>query len=150
MRRRDIASSTILFLIGLFILLYAPRYGLGSLGTPGSGFMPFFTGLVICSFSMIVLVKAFIDKSTELEQIWAEVNFPKLIITILIVILYIFLLKKLGFIICTFPLMLILFRYIGYQSWLISIVGASLSSIIAYLLFEIWLNAQLPKGIFGF
>ena len=150
MRRHDLISSTILFFIGLFIVFYAPQFGLGSLSMPGPGFMPFLTGLFICSFSAITFLRALLNKSVEVEEIWAKIKFQKLIFTILVLIVYALLLKKIGFIICTFLLILILVRYTGSRTWLTSILCGSLSSILSYLLFETWLKSQLPKGILGF
>jgi len=150
MGRHDLVSSLILFFIGLFIVFYSPQYGLGSAGTPGSGFMPFLTGLVICSFSIITFLRAFLNKSVGVEKIWAKIKFRKLIFTIMMLIVYTLLLEKIGFIICTFFLILMLVRYVGSQNWFTSILSGSLGSILSYLLFETWLKAQLPKGILGF
>ena len=41
-------------------------------------------------------------------------------------------------------------RFVGSENWLRSIVGAVLTSILSYLLFDTWLQANLPKGILGF
>ena len=150
MRRHDFISSTILFAIGLFIIFYAPQFGLGSLSVPGPGFMPFLAGLVICGFSIITLLRAFLSKSVGVEKIWANVKLKKMILTLLMLIVYTFLLRKIGFMICTFFLILILVRLAASRSWLSSIFIGGLSSILSYLLFETLLRAQLPKGIFGF
>jgi len=132
------------------IIFYAPQFGLGSPSTPGPGFMPFLTGWVICSFSMITFLRAFLDKSAGIEKIWAKVKFRKLIFAVMVLIIYTLLLNRLGFIISTFFLILILMRYTGSQTWLTSILGGGLSSILSYFLFDTWLKAQLPKGILGF
>ena len=150
MRRHDLISSTMLFVIGLFIVFYAPQFGLGSPSVPGPGFMPFLAGLVICSFSTITFLRAFLSKSAGVEKIWANVKLKRMILTLLMLIVYTFLLRKLGFMICTFFLILILLRFAVSRSWLVSILGGGLSSILSYLLFETLLRAQLPKGIFEF
>jgi len=150
MRRHDLISSTILFVIGLFIVFYAPQFGLGSLSVPGPGFMPFLAGLVICGFSIITFIRAFLTKSAGVDEIWANVKLKKMILTLLMLIVYTFLLRKIGFIICTFFLILILVRLAASRSWLSSILIGGLSAILSYLLFETWLKAQLPKGILGF
>lgn len=150
MRRHDLISGSILFLIGLFILFYAPQFGLGSLSVPGPGFMPFLSGLVICIFSVITFLKAALSKPAEVEKIWAGIKFRRLIFVILMIVIYTLLLKKLGFIICTFFLILMLLHYTGSRTWFVSILYGGLSAILSYLLFEVWLKAQLPKGIFGF
>lgn len=150
MKRHDLISSGILFGFGLLILLYAPEFGLGRLNSPGSGFMPFLSGLVICGFSATNFFQALQKKATPSEKIWDKVNFRKLIWVMLILCAYAILLERTGFIIDTFLLILILMRYVGSEPWLKSILGAVLSSILTYLLFETWLSAQLPRGIFGF
>ncbi len=150
MRRHDLISSTIFFCFGLFIVLFAPQFDLGVPSSPGPGFMPFLTGLIICSFSITIFFRAFFDKSTEIEKIWAGVRFGKLISLNLMLIAYAFLINPLGYIICSFFLILFLMRYIGLQNWKRSIFGGGLSSILSYLLFDTWLKVQLPTGIFGF
>jgi ABC-type phosphate/phosphonate transport system permease subunit len=150
MKRHDLISSVVFFCVGLFIVLYAPQFDLGSLRSPGSGFMPFLSGLIVCGLATTTFLRAFFDKSDEVEKIWAEVKLLKLISTILILIAYAFLISLLGYIICSFFLILFLTRYIGSQTWPKSVLLGVLSSILSYLLFETWLKAQLPIGILGF
>jgi putative tricarboxylic transport membrane protein len=150
MRTHDLISSTIFFFIGLFIVFYAPQFDLGSPSTPGSGFMPFLAGLVICIFSIITFLHAFVKKPDQPERIWAKIKFRRLISTLLILIAYTLLLDKIGFMICTFFLILILVRYAGSQPWFTSVLVGGASSFLSYLLFETWLKAQLPQGILGF
>ena len=150
MRRHDLISSTVLFVIGLFIVFYAPQFGLGSLSVPGPGFMPFLAGLVICGFSIITLLRAFLSQSAGVEKIWTNIKLRRMILTLVMLIIYTSLLRTLGFVICTFFLILILVRFAVSRSWLSSILIGGLSSILSHLLFETLLKAQLPKGIFGF
>ncbi len=49
-----------------------------------------------------------------------------------------------------FPLDHFFIHFVGSESWLRSIVGAILTSILSYLLFDTWLQANLPRGISGF
>jgi putative tricarboxylic transport membrane protein len=149
MRRHDLLSSVIFFCIGLFIVFYSPQFNIGSLSTPGTGFMPFLTGLIICGLSVATFIRAIFDKATHTEKIWAEVKFKKLILSTIVLIAYALLLEPLGFIIDTFFLILFLTRYMGSQTWKRSILCGVSSSILSYLLFETWLKAQLPRGMFG-
>lgn len=150
MKRHDFISSAVIFCVGLFITFYAPQFGIGSLMTPGTGFMPFLTGLIICGFAITIFLQALLDKSGRTEKIWVGIKFKKLILSVLILIAYAFLLESFGFIIDSFLLILFLTRYMGSQTWKRSILCAVLSSVLSYLLFETWLKAQLPRGIFGF
>jgi putative tricarboxylic transport membrane protein len=150
MRTHDLTSSVILFLAGLFIVLYAPQYDLGRPSEPGPGFMPFLAGLAMLIFSTLTFLGGLREKRTAAQRIWSNIEWRKLVFTIVTLIVYTVFLDKIGFIICTFFLILILVRYAGSSSWLVSILGGGLSSILCYLLFETWLRTQLPKGIFGF
>ena len=150
MKKHDLKSGVLFFCFGLFICLYSPQFGLGRLHSPGSGFMPFLTGLIICGFSTFIVLHAFFDTTDRAEKIWAKVKPLRLISTMLMLVAYSFLLQPLGFFICTFLLIFFLMRYLGFQTWRRTILGALLSSVLSYLLFVTWLKVELPKGIFGF
>jgi putative tricarboxylic transport membrane protein len=150
MRRHDLISSTIWFCTGLFITLYAPQFDLGTASMPGSGFMPFLAGIFICIFSALTFLQAHFDKEGKTEKLWENIRFRKLIFVVSGLLIYTFFLDIVGFLICTFLLILFFIHFVGSENWLISIVGAVLTSILSYLLFDTWLQANLPKGILGF
>jgi putative tricarboxylic transport membrane protein len=150
MRRYDLINSSLCFFFGLSIVLYAPEFDLGSLRAPGSGFMPFLSGLLICGFSAMTFLQSLLDKSTEVEKVWAGVRFQKLIFVVLLLLLYGVLIKPLGFIVCSFLLMLIIIHYVGSQTWLASLLVSIFSSVGSYVLFEVWLSVPLPRGILEF
>jgi len=150
MKRHDLMSSIILFLAGLFTLLSAPQYDLGSPETPGPGLMPFLSGILMCIFSIVTFFKAYLDKSGQMREIWVNIRFRKLTFVFLMLLLYTLFLEKVGFLVCTFFFIFLLLRFVEPQPWLTSLLGGGLTSILAYLLFETWLKAQLPRGILGF
>ncbi len=150
MRRHDLITSTVGFFAGLFVILYAVQYDLGTADMLGPGFMPFLSGILICSFATITFLKAYLDKSGERKEVWGNIRFRKLIFVLFMLFFYTLLIERVGFILCTFFLIVFLIRFVDPQTWLTSLLGGGLSSILLYLLFETWLKAQLPKGIFGF
>ena len=150
MKRYDLINSSLCFFFGLSIILYAPEFDLGSLRAPGSGFMPFLSGLLICGFSGITFFRALFDQSTEVEKVWAGVKFQKLIFVLLMLLLYGVLMNTLGFIVCSLLLLLITVRYVGSQTWRGAILVSIISSVGSYVLFEVWLSVPLPRGILGF
>jgi putative tricarboxylic transport membrane protein len=152
MKKPDMGTSALLFCVGLFILFYAPEFELGTMSLPGPGFMPFCTGILICAFSIFTFFQALFSPKTAGEKIWAGVRFQKLFLVLGALVIYSLLFKPLGFLLSTFILIFVLMRYIEpqRQSWVFCFLGGFFSSGLSYLLFEIWLKAQLPKGIFGF
>ncbi len=150
MRRHDLLSSTVWFCTGLFIMLYAPQFDLGTASEPGSGFMPFLAGILMCIFSAVTFGQAYFNQDRKSEKLWENIQLQKLIFVALGLLIYTFFLNIVGFLICTFLLILFFIRFVGSENWLKSIVGAILTSIFCYLLFDKWLQANLPRGIFGF
>jgi hypothetical protein len=43
-----------------------------------------------------------------------------------------------------------LFRFVEPQKWVVAVGGSALASIASYVVFELWLKTQLPRGILGF
>ena len=150
MRRHDLISSTVWFCAGLFITLYAPQFDLGTASAPGTGFMPFLAGIIMCIFSAVTFGQAYFNKDRAYEKIWDNIQFQKLIFVALGLLIYTFFLDIVGFLICTFLLILFFIRFVGSENWFKSIIGAILTSIFCYLLFDKWLQANLPRGILGF
>jgi putative tricarboxylic transport membrane protein len=150
MRRHDLISSALLFFVGLFTVVIAPQYDLGTASTPGAGLMPFLSGSLMCFFAVLTFLKAYRHKSGEVKKIWADIQFKKLIFVLIILFLYALFLEKVGFLISTFLLIFLLLRSVDPRPWLMSLLGGGLTSILSYLIFETWLKAQLPRGIFGF
>ncbi len=150
MRRHDLLSSTIWFCTGLFITLYAPQFDLGTASAPGSGFMPFLAGILMCIFSAVTFVQAYFNPDRKSQKLWENIQLQKLIFVGLGLLIYTFFLDIVGFLISTFLLILFFIRFVGSEKWFKSIIGAILTSIFCYLLFDKWLQANLPRGIFGF
>jgi putative tricarboxylic transport membrane protein len=150
MRKHDLISSAIWLLGGLIVTGYAPQFDLGTASAPGPGFMPFLAGIVWSFFALVTFLQALFNRSEERERIWADVSFPKLTFILIALLLYALLLETIGFLISTFLLIFVLIRFVGPRPWWTSLWGAGLTSVLSYLFFETWLNAQLPRGILGF
>ena len=67
-----------------------------------------------------------------------------------VLVLYTIFLKTLGFILTTFLLIAFLYRVMEPLSWRKVLSGAVLTALGSYAIFQLWLQAQLPEGIFGF
>lgn len=147
MRKHDLISTAFWFLFGLFIVLYAPQFNLGTAGMPGTGLMPFLAGLIVCAFALLSFIQAWLSPAGDTERIWQNIRYPKLITVVMVLIAYTFFFERLGFIICTFAMMYVLMNIVGSMKWSSSLFGALLCALVAYLVFEVWLRAQLPKGI---
>jgi hypothetical protein len=144
-------SSTVWFILGLAVCLGSLQYKLGTPASPGTGFMPFLAGAAICFFSGIGLIHSTLRRRQG--EGWTPVLqgvFWKNALIILISLLgYALLLVPLGFVIITTLFIAFLLRAIAPQRWSVVIACSILTAAMSYLIFEIWLKAQLPKGPLG-
>lgn len=147
MRKYDLISTSFWFVIGLSIALYAPQFDLGTASMPGTGLMPCLAGIVMCFFAAISFVQALGSPSGNTERIWHDVAYPKILAVLIVLIAYAAFFEWIGFIVCTFVMMYVLMNFVGSMKWFPSLFGALVSALVAYFVFEIWLQAQLPKGI---
>jgi len=151
MKNNDQRSSLIWCAIGLAIVLYSRKYGLGTLSSPGPGFVPFLAGLAMGGLSLVVFFQQRGESKKEnLKDLWAKRDWPTMLKVMGALVLYAVFLKSLGFLAVTFFLIVYLFRIIEPMAWKRVLIGAILTALGSYVVFEVWLEAQLPAGIFGF
>jgi putative tricarboxylic transport membrane protein len=152
MFNNDQISSAAWFFIGLLILIFSIPYGLGEVHSPGTGFMPFYTGLAMCALSALIFMEATRAKKSgaKWENPLKGTLWVKPLIALVALIVYALLMDKLGFILATALLVGFLLRGIHPQKWSVVIGGAILTSLVTYLVFQVWLKTQLPAGILSF
>ena len=121
---------------------------LGTLHDPGSGFMFFWVGLIMVGLSLGIFVQG-LRKGAEPQRIggmFSGLQWRKVIYVLIALSLYAYVFNLLGFILATVLLLIFLFKAIEPQRWSVAILGAVVSSVAAYLVFQVWLGSQLPKG----
>ncbi len=151
MRNNDQRSSLAWLAVGLVIALYSMKYDLGSLSSPGPGFLPLGTGVAISVLALVVFFQQFARAKGEgLKTLWTGKNWPAAMMVIGALVLYTVLFKVLGFILDTFFLMLFLLRVMERMAWIKVLAWALGAALCSYAVFQLWLQAQLPTGILGF
>ena len=74
----------------------------------------------------------------------------RVVIVFVVLLAYSFALEYLGFVVVSFLLMAYLFRaFGGSRRWYVAVLLALTSVGMTYLLFEVLLEGNLPKGVFG-
>lgn len=146
-------ASGFWFIIGMMVTVFSLPYGLGSLAAPDTGFMPFLAGLAMCLFSFIGLVHGTLEKKKGKgwqPVIAADIQWGKSLLVLAALLAYVFLLKSIGFVLCTLLFLGFLFRAVKPMKWPTVVVGSALITACAFLIFQVWLKSQLPKGPWGF
>ena len=143
------ASAIFWVAVGILACYGATRLGLGSVTDPGAGFIFCWSGLILVFLSIVVLVDS-IRSGGDVVGDMGKMNWAKIALILLSLVLYGYFLERLGFVLTTFVLLSFLLGWIENTHWGRSIAIASVAALACYGIFELWLKIRLPKGIFGF
>lgn len=150
MKKFNIQSSLFLLIISILICIGSIQLSLGSLRTPGPGLMPFLSGVLLGIFGILIFGEAMLKGSSEPRRFWeSSTGRVKALLTLSALLAYTFGLNFLGFLLMTGLFVAFLLAVIGSEKWTTVILGGAFSTLASYLLFEVWLKLQFPKGIFG-
>ena len=122
----------------------------GGLHNPGPGFLPFYTAILLGLLALISLLQTLKESEGPASEIWGGIQLGKLAILLGTLFLYVFLLDRLGFLLGTFLLLLVLFRIVEPYGWKTILLSSLLTIGGTYLFFVILLESRLPRGFLGF
>ncbi|MEI9479995.1 MAG: tripartite tricarboxylate transporter TctB family protein [Deltaproteobacteria bacterium] len=152
MGRADRISGLFWFLFSVFVSFESYRLGLGILNQPGPGFFFFWTGIAVAMLSLVVILRSFGTQAPEEEKEapTGKRTATKVILVLVALFLYAVLMEWLGFLIVTLLLFIFLLGVIEKKKWWFAILVSLTVTALSYLLFEVGLQSQLPKGILEF
>jgi hypothetical protein len=138
--------------ISIFVCVEASRVGIGDVRSQGPGFLPFLSGVMLGTFSIILVVKNTLKKQGKqnIADIWKGISWGKVILVLILLFTYAFLLPTIGYLVATFGLIILLFGIVGKTKVWIKVVAGIITVLATYIVFYVWLEVQLPKGILGF
>ena len=149
----DRVSSLFWLLLGLVTLYGSAQLGLGTMHEPGSGFLAFLAGCFIICISAGIFLQSIIrfrGKPLQLKTQWAGANWHRSFIIGLVTVGFIVALEGMGFFITSFLLLFCLFKWVEKLSWGKAVIIPALTLTITYVVFNIFLKSNLPRGVLGF
>lgn len=152
MKKYDRITSVVWLGFAVYICVESVRLPLGSFHDPGPGFLPLLVGLILAGLSVICFKTSRTAEPAEEKASWySQERWKNLIWILLALFAYALALDQLGFLVSTFLFLTFLFRFgMEPQKWHWAIGGSVIASLSCYVVFELWLQTQLPKGILGF
>ena len=152
MRKADLISGFFWLFFAALIAIKSCRLGLGDLHQPGPGFLFFWLSVALAIMSAVVILGARSRRKTggSGDAIFRGVNYTKIILVLIAVFLYALLLETLGFFVVTALLFIFLLGVVERKGWRFTILSSLIVTVAAYLIFQTWLQTQLPAGIFTF
>ena len=152
MGKADRISSVFWLCFSILVMIESRRLGMGTLHQPGPGFLFFWVNVALAIMSLVVLIRAWTGKKTEGSQqaIFGTQNISKIVLVLVSLFVYVLLMETVGFILMTLVLFIYLLGVIEKKKWVFTIFVSVIVTVIAYLVFEVWLQSQLPKGLLAF
>ena len=143
--------------LGIGVCLYAYKMDLGTFRDPGVGFVAFGTGIFLMTVGILLVggsrepmqkpPEEIGRKSPTAGSLMLNRTF-KASYTVALLLLYALFLNHLGYVLTTFAIMFCLFFDLSRCRLAVPLLAAFLTTGITYLVFEVWLQSQLPRGIF--
>jgi putative tricarboxylic transport membrane protein len=153
--RRDFLTNSELWgglaglALGIFVIWAGLKLKIGHINDPGSGFVLFYTGLLMCMFAVTIIVSAVTEGGPTVASLWAGMRWTKPLVVIACLSAFAFLFETLGFLLASIPLLLLLLRVIDPVRWTLAVPLAALVPLGVWWVLKHGLLIQLPSGIFG-
>ena len=149
MKKAEVIPPLVWLMIGVIICFSSAGLRLGSWRHPGPGLFPFLIGCVILLLSMSLTIQQFLKK-TQNGHIWPNpAGLKRIIAVFAMLVFYVLALEPLGFIPCTFLFFVAIFKSLGQKSWKYALLTGVTVAVLAYVVFQIWLKTNLPRGPLG-
>jgi putative tricarboxylic transport membrane protein len=142
---RDVTVAALALALGGVALFESAKLPLGTVRNPGQGFFPSWTSAVIVLLALFLLTQALTSRRSINPQ--ATGRIAKVTALLLVLAAYTFLLDLLGYLICTFFLVLFMLRATDPQRWPVALIMALITAVGSYGVFAIWLGVPLPRGL---
>ena len=153
MKTGDLLPSLLLILFGALFCRSSLHIGIGSIGAPGPGLIPFGTGALLILFSLGTIVEMIVAKRTGAggsTPLFTGKRWGVVLAVLASLFAYALVLNFLGFLAATFLVLTLLFKIPAQQSWKGALGAAALTTASTYALFAYALQCSLPSGILEF
>jgi len=148
----DRISSLFFLGVGLFFSFYGRTVEVGAWNEPGPGFMPFWCGILLSVMGVFLFLGSFKRKEWKtMPPFFPRADsWKRVLLGFFSMVAYLLLFDPLGFTLATFLFIAFLLRTVFPQSWMRTLIVATITAILARLIFINFLETQLPLGFLGF
>jgi hypothetical protein len=154
MKKGNLIVACVLEGLGIWVIFDSYRMGLQTLANPGAGLFPFLLGILLSLSSLPICISSIKDlrkangARKEEEGIRHDADLRKLGGATLCFIGYFLLLDTLGFLLTSFIFLFGLFLIGNPRKWAFNSIFSASVVVLAYMIFNIFLQVPFPSGIF--
>ena len=152
--RTGVATNVIEAIVAFLILVMGAvviqgSWALGSGWTsdgPGSGYFPFYIGIILCVSGLGTMVQALFGKDRNTDVFVDSDQLRRVLSVFLPALVYVFAVQFLGLYLASAIYIALFMIILGKYSPLKSVIVALVVNVLFFLMFEVWFKVPLFKG----
>lgn len=151
MRRADQIAGAGLLLLGLVFAAAGLRnYTYWGSAGPGSGFFPFWLGLIMAALAFWLLLGATRGRGSDGRWLPEGAGLARLVTVLGVTTALVAVLKIVGMAVGTVLFLVAVLRFVEGVRWTSTLAIAVGTAAVNYLVFAHWLRVPFPVGVLGF
>ena len=143
----DAVVAAVLFAVGAVVVVQARALGAGwTSDGPGSGYFPFYIGLILCIASAGILYQAVASKKRDTGAFVDREQFVRVLSVFVPAIFFVVAITFVGIYIASAVYIAVFMVVLGkYPAWKAALIGVLVSAAF-FAMFEVWFKVPLFKG----
>ena len=154
--RSGVATHVVEAVVALLVLLLGVlviqgSWSLGSRWTsdgPGSGYFPFYIGLILCISGAGILLQALFGKNRNREIFVDSEQLRRVLSVLLPALVYVLVVQLIGLYVASAVYIALFMIVLGKYSRVKSIATGVIVNVLFFFMFEVWFKVPLFKGMF--
>ncbi|MBS0450479.1 MAG: tripartite tricarboxylate transporter TctB family protein [Proteobacteria bacterium] len=139
--------AAVLLVVGIVVVIESRRLGAGwTSDGPGSGYFPFYIGLIITISSLGVLYQSVLGKERNTEVFVDREQLVRVLSVLLPATVYVGAIALVGIYVASAIYIALFMIVLGKYSWIKSVVAALAINVVLFCMFEVWFKVPLYKG----
>jgi hypothetical protein len=143
----EAAVALLVFLFGVLVL--QGSWSLGSRWTsegPGSGYFPFYIGIILCISGLGIMFQAFFSKKQSREIFVDSVQLNRVLSVLIPALVYVLAVQFIGLYVASAIYIAVFMIVLGKYSPVKSLAVGIAVVVLLFLMFEVWFKVPLFKG----
>ncbi|MEJ7687344.1 MAG: tripartite tricarboxylate transporter TctB family protein [Variovorax sp.] len=139
--------ALILLVIGIVVIVESRRLGAGwTSDGPGSGYFPFYIGLIITISALGILYESLLSKNKKTEVFVDSVQLKRVMSVLLPATVYVLAVTFIGLYVASAIYIALFMVILGKFSWVKSVAIGLAVNTLFFFMFEVWFKVPLYKG----
>lgn len=147
----DAVVAVLVFLLGAVVIFGSRKLGAEwTTDGPGSGYFPFYIGLIMCISGAGIFYQALFSKTAQrnTEVFVDRVQLRRVLSVLVPAAVYVLAVQFIGLYVASAIYIALFMVFLGHFSWLKSIFIALGVNVLFFMMFEVWFKVPLFKGAF--